>query len=568
MKNGLLFLFGFLLPSLSYCAGDQAENSLFEDQIVIQYFDFLNHPLPDKILVGQDLRLRFQVKLHIFGKRFCGFKWQLPAGVKMTPIVSGTCPLSIWLDSYPRAMSVFPPGWISCDFEAVIPTQVPGQVVSGSMGIIPYSAPIILNGCVHASGLIKSSSDLSVKVLPHPLSMLILPTQKAIANHPFYLDLKPFVLFYGENERAGAPVTGQVFPLAQDGLHFDPVHFVISGTPTRLGNYQFSVSASNQYGVTAPVNLMIQTGINATDTPVFKEEIIMLSAVSGETYQLNLQDLLKPGSSFMATNQIQFRIDTDKPYPLWLKIDENNRSILKGVIPTGSQDTEVSVTLIATSNTGGDSAPMTLLLKILPNPLLQPTIDYFELEKSVGERLSVDLSDEVTDPAQDNSIRLQLDKSEPSAPWLHLSQQNPMILEGVVPDNATGQIYQLTLRVNTLTGGSSRPVTIPLKIKTNDQFTPHFKADNPLLPMLYPGLPYFYDFVENRDIYPDFEDLPYQVVLDKDCENPAWLQVVDNRLIAEKVPEDLESDPSICIRIVNIPGGKSGSITLDFLLMR
>lgn len=86
--------------------------------------------------------------------------------------------------------------------------------------------------------------------------------------------------------------------------------------------------------------------------------------------------------------------------------------------------------------------------------------------------------------------------------------------------------------------------------------------DKPVLPVLQPGTPYEHCFVEHRDIYPEYEDYPYLVELDKDSSNPEWVEIVNNCLRIVSVPEDLKKNLRIYVKISNIPGGTSNTIKL------
>ena len=82
--------------------------------------------------------------------------------------------------------------------------------------------------------------------------------------------------------------------------------------------------------------------------------------------------------------------------------------------------------------------------------------------------------------------------------------------------------------------------------------------------MLFPGQPYSYNFVENRDIYPEYEDAAYEIKFSEEHEHPTWLKLENNRLFADPlVPSDLD-ELSIDIQLVitNKPGGSSKVLPL------
>jgi hypothetical protein len=72
-------------------------------------------------------------------------------------------------------------------------------------------------------------------------------------------------------------------------------------------------------------------------------------------YSLNLLDLIEPIEGFGKTNQVNFSIDLNKPHPHWLNLDKNNPNVLYGKAPSSAAGQMVELTLMATSNTGGDS---------------------------------------------------------------------------------------------------------------------------------------------------------------------------------------------------------------------
>ncbi|CEG56032.1 hypothetical protein [Legionella fallonii] len=414
----------------------------------------------------------------------------------------------------------------------------------------------------------SQTDSLAITIVPHNLSMLPIPIQEATANQPFVYNLKSSVKFYDENQRAGLPAQGVVNPIEQDGLRFDQASFSIAGTPTRTGIYFFTVGAQNANGSAAPVDMQIEVHVNAKDKPVFKQHYSMASALPEQRYSINLMELIEPQIGFMVTNQITFRIDPRFSHPKWLSISEEDNTRLVGKVDKYAAGKEVEVTLIASSNTGGDSDPLTIKIPIAYDPTMKPVIDAFELKKVAGTQFYKDLSEYINDPAHDSSLRVVFDKVEPEVPWLSVSSLNPTVLEGAIPPDATGQLFQLTLRATTSVGGSSDPITIPLQININKERTPRFKAANPILPMIYPGQPFFYDFVANRDIYPEYDDAPYEINFAEEYELPTWLRIEENKLIADLVPlEDIGDEVNLKVVIKNIPGGMSEIYSLDLTVM-
>ena len=354
----------------------------------------------------------------------------------------------------------------------------------------------------------------------------------------------------------------------QNGLHYDPATMSITGTPARPGIYHFQVIASNGHATTAPQDLQIDVTIDPKDTPLFKMNHTIASAMPDQHYHLNLLDLIKPTSGFMENNQISFRIDPNFPYPNWLSIDAEVGTFLQGIVPTTDAGLDREVTLIASSNTGGDSLPLTIKIPVAYDPSKKPIVEKgVELTGSAGNTVRIDFRANIIDPSTDGSLKIMLDKIEPAAPWLSISSLNSMELNGVVPKGAEGQEYQITLHANTAIGGNSDARTIPLKIATNENLTPRFYAANPQLPLLYVGQPYSYDFVGNQDVHPQYSDIPYTVELAEGHNNPAWLRIEDNKLIVDSVPSKLEQMEQVFITIKNIPGGSSEVLPLKLFTM-
>ena len=418
------------------------------------------------------------------------------------------------------------------------------------------------NDCYRTS----QGDGLAVTLVPHNLSMLPIPIQEGTANQPFVYNLKPAVQFYDENVRAGLPVKGILSPAEQDGLRFDQNSFSIVGTPSRTGTYLFKIGAQNPNGSAAPTDFKVQVSVNPKDKPVFKQHYPVASALPKQKYSMNLMELIELPTGFMATNQISFHLNPNFNNPGWLHIAKEDATLLEGEVPYNVAGQEVEVTLIASSNTGGDSG-WTIRIPIAYDPAKKPVIEAFGLEKVAGTNIYENLLSYIKDPADDTDLKVILEKVEPAASWLRISSLNPTVLEGTVPDEATGQKYQLTLRANTSIGGSSNPIVIPLQISVDEEQTPRFKAANPLIPMLYPGQPFFYDFVANSDIYPEYEDAPYEIKFAENYEHPTWLRIEENKLIADFVPEDIDDDIDINVVIKNIPGGLSGVYQLSLTAM-
>lgn len=370
--------------------------------------------------------------------------------------------------------------------------------------------------------------------------------------------------------RAAGPTQFLVTPLSQDGLSYNATTRSIDGKPTRTGDYHFTIGATNGSLTAIPQELHIQAEVNLRDKPVFKHYYNLASAMPEHDYRLNLMDLVEPTPSFMQTNQVRFRIDTTKDYPSWLSIDNESSTVLHGHVPVSEAGQNRTVTLIATSNTGGDSlTPLTITIPVAFDVEKRPVIEQQEmvLKGEAGTQFYSDLRANITDLSSDSRLKLVLDKVEPAAPWLTVSAQNPTVLEGIVPKDAVGQTYQLTMYANTTVGGNSELVTIPLLIAIDKSKTPHFYLPKPVLPLLYAGQPYLYDFVGFNDVEPQYNDIPYTIELAKEHYNPEWLRIEDNKLIVDKVPNNLNSNQDVYILISNIPGGKSEVIHLSLTIV-
>jgi hypothetical protein len=288
----------------------------------------------------------------------------------------------------------------------------------------------------------------------------------------------------------------------------------------------------------------------------------------GQHYQLNLMDLVEPRASFLHSNAVYFRIDKNESYPDWLSIGGDSNTLLLGTIPPHEAGTAREVTLIASSNTGGDSEPLKLTIPIAIDPSAKTRINTFSLMKSAGTEFEYDVRHHIVDPVEDASLKLIIDKVEPAISWLRVSPTNKTALLGTVPDDVTGQNYQVSLHANTKMGGNSDQVSILLKIATDPEKVPRFKAANPQLPIIYPGSSFEHDFVLNRDVFPDYEYIPYVIELAPGYNNPSWLRVENNKLIADLVPDDLgEQNIELHLTIKNIPGGKSEIISLMLFAM-
>jgi hypothetical protein len=355
-----------------------------------------------------------------------------------------------------------------------------------------------------------------------------------------------------------------VTPAEQDGLSYDPATLAIIGKPNRIGFYYFNINTVESTDEPRVLRIFVDT--DPKDTPVFKTDATVPSATPDQDYQLNLMDLIEPKKGFMITNQVQFRLDPNYRNPSWLSIDKENPTIMKGHVPFTSAGSEIKVTLRASSNTGGSSEPFTIKIPVASDPGQKPTIqDGIEITRSAHDFLQLNMASYINDPANDNSLKVILDSVHPVAPWLSAPYMTE--LSGVIPDNAVGQTYKILLHANTATGGNSDPATVLLHIGINKQLTPFIIRTNNL-PVIYEGQPYFYDFNANNAVYPDQKDFPYTVEFAEGYDNPSWLRLENNKLIADNIPEDLEYFTDVFLTVKNVPGGISQVQHISLFFMR
>lgn len=414
-----------------------------------------------------------------------------------------------------------------------------------------------------------------IKVIPHRLSMTTIPQQKATANIRFEYNIKNAVHYYEENRLGGQNTTATIDPISKQklnniGLSFYPETLSISGTPNQTGTFEFKIGATNKLSTSAYTTLTINIGVNPKDKPIFKTDNKNIPiATASKKYSLDMMSLIKPKAGFMVSNQIKFSIDPNQARPSWLQINPNNPTLLEGIPDINDAGKELKVTLIATSNTGGASNPtLTITIPVAFDSERKPEIKYFEMEQLPGSQIFRDLSSLINDPAHDPSLKVSIDKIVPAIDWLNISGSNPLMLEGSIPSDAVGQKYLITLKANTKAGGPSKAITVPLQVSLDERLTPQFKRENPIMNMVYPGQPYFYDFVEYKDVFPEYDDIPYTIKFAKNSNHPSWLKIENNKLISELVPDTVKSNFDISLVISNLPGGESIPIKLFLIVMR
>lgn len=381
--------------------------------------------------------------------------WLFPPGTTLET-TSGLCPF------FANDEENYPLG--SCNLNLIIPGTYLGKLFSGTVSYI-VSGRERENGEDHSWNYAFNSPGFKVAVIPHYLTILDIPQQEASLQHRFNYNLKSAIDYYDENAEAGKKIQGVISPMAQDGLSFDAETFSIIGIPERTGSYAFKIAAKNANGTTKASDLIINVAEESKNTPQFKSDYQVPSAARSQKYSINLLELIEKKADLNLSNQISFRIDEIASNPGWLAIAKDNATRLEGEAPKQLAGTELAVTLIASSNTGGDSEPKTIQIPIALDPSQRPFMEFFKINQVANTYFSKDLAEYVQDPSQDGSLKILIDKIVPSAPWLHLSPDHPTILEGFIPSEAADKTYRMTVRANNLTGGSSIPIVAQLIIK-------------------------------------------------------------------------------------------------------
>lgn len=364
----------------------------------------------------------------------------------------------------------------------------------------------------------------------------------------------------------------RVEPSVQEGLSYDPVAHAIVGQPSRLGVYQFRVTAVNGSDSSGPVMLTVRVTPDPKDTPIFKPYHTISAARPNRAYQLNLLTLVTQQQGFGVSNQIRFRIDSNhtRDYPEWIHLDAISGTVLEGQAPESDVGKIKELTLIASSNTGGDSAPFLLRIPVSYDPSNKPTIpEDLDFQGRAGDSFHYPLLPFINDPTHSDRAQVFLDKIEPAVPWITLSPS--MVLEGVVPLDSVGQYFELTLRVSTPLGGRSTPVIARFHVDTDKRLAPSFTSTaSPELPALLIGQSsYSFDFSTFNGIYPSYSDIPFRIELAPDSGNPTWVRIENNKLIVDNVPADLSVfNYRITVMMQNRPGGQSEPLSLILPVVR
>lgn len=518
--------------------------------------NFLN-PLPDTVFFGETTRIQILMEYTNLGTNNT---WILPnyMSMELAELPDDNC------SSFGPNIQAYGTG--ICHMNAVITTNEFKNI----------EGPIIYRTKEKKNGKIGDFSFYSpyfnIKVIPHGLSMATTPVQQATATIPFSYDIKKDIYYFDENKLAGQNTIAtmdqeSINKLNVLGLHFSPEALSITGTPNQTGTFYFNVGATNTLSTAHYTRLAINIGINPKDKPVFKKDNNIPTATAGEKFSLDMMTLLETNKEFMVSNQIKFNIDPNQVSPKWLSINPEKPTLLEGMPDISDSGKEFKITLNATSNTGGRAVPLTITIPVALDPEQKPVMKYFEMKGIVGNRIYMDLSSLIIDPAHDPSLKININNITPQVDWLYVPSSNSLVLEGYIPYEALGQKYLITLQANTKTGGSSDPIMVPLQIIQDKELIPQFKQENPIMNLVYPGQPYFYDFVEHQDVFPEYDDIPYTIKFADGSKPPAWLKIENNKLIAELVPNTVNSDFDIDLVISNTPGGESTPVTLSLTVI-
>lgn len=332
----------FLIIMFLNCSSLQA----YEPEVSISFKD----SLPATLFYGDTLRIPVEMKYFALPANYK--EWLIPQGSHLEAM-STACP-AIPRDQYER--------WVgACYMDLVISGNTLGAIVSG---VLSYKV---------LGGYQFNSPGFSIKVIPHPLSMRLIPIQAATAGQNFIYQLKTAIQFYDENVAAGQAPQGIVTPEIQGSLRFDKKTFAIAGKPERQGTYLFKVAAKNANGYTESVPLQINVGLDLKDKPQFKSNYPIATALPGEKYTMNLMGLIEPKPGFMESNQISFRVYEAQENLSGLSIPEKDNTILTGKISKDAAGKELILGLIASSNTGGDSQVFTLKIPVAIDPVKKQT---------------------------------------------------------------------------------------------------------------------------------------------------------------------------------------------------
>lgn len=521
-------------------------------------FDYVIMSGPTAATIFPDQSARFPIQMKAGWHGACCMQiWTLPSNTELE-YVNGTCP-----SLYSEVLRL--PDNVTCNLNLVVKGLKAGVVYSNH---VTY----YYDGADRGKNWRRTFqlAPFTVKVIPRPLSIDGIPDQSATANLPFSFKLHGYIAHYDENVTAGAkPNIGMSVvngspTFSELGLSYDPQSLTLSGVPNQTGVFEYQLTASNSYSSAAPKIFRINIAENPKDKPHFRTNRLLPAAIPSKSFHFNLMQLLEPQEGFNVTNQVTFKIDEQKTNASildWLSI--KNSTELVGT-PEGLAGKTVTAFIYAESNTGGQSETVDIKLPIAYDESKKPQIQKgISVSSHAGGQIYFDMKSKINDPSSGDKLKVIIDSTTPEAGnWLKVSKNEPTILEGTVPLDATGQLYSINLHANNSEGGDSDQETIQLKVETDPARKPRFKAANPVLHELHPGQPYLYDFKYYNDVFPEYKDAPYTITFAEGYEHPSWLKLENNQLIAESVPDSVIEDFEIAVKIHNKPGGDSEDILL------
>ncbi len=359
-----------------------------------------------------------------------------------------------------------------------------------------------------------------------------------------------------------------VTPLSQDGLYYDASTSSITGVPTRTGVYHFDIGAINGNNLALSQQLTIRVHINPHDKPVFKSQFNLRSATPAHDYRLDLMTLLEPHNEPNQSNQVHFYLDTNETYPAWLHLDETATRLYGQVPETTELGQTIPITLIAVSNTGGESQPLTIEIPVAldldKKPIVQQGI---ELQAEAGSSFDFDMAQYIIDPSIDGSLQMVLHQVEPFAHWISQLADQTTQLHVDVPPDAAGQRYRIQVSANTRLGGDSELAVITLQIAIDPEKTPRLLTDILQIPPVFAGQPYRYDFSTCLDVSPLYSSMPFVLAFASGYPVPSWLRIENNQLIADEVPDEIGIMDAIYVTITNTPGGQSEALRVPITII-
>lgn len=283
--------------------------------------------------------------------------------------------------------------------------------------------------------------------------------------------------------------------------------FLFSWIPDHTGPVSIGFQASNVYGPPSSSAFTVQVQANREHQPQWLPSVNLPAATAGTNYQANVSSLVKTTS---LTPTFTYRIDTEFSHPAWLVVDPNGN--MHGTPTESDLGQHESVTLIAHSNTGGDSDKLTKEIFINYDFALRPEINEFQLEAPFDQVKEFSLVEYIKDPTSDPKLQLKLLGAEPSLPdWIQFDSNRKILLVNA-PRAQAGQFYGLKLVAENTKGGVSQTVVRGLKISVDPSLKPAFTDFS--LPPLLPGQ--LYDF----DLTPYVVALvPYKIRLMREVES-------------------------------------------------